>query len=219
MELNQRLAPTRRRGASCPLPSCGICSTNTRWWWRGPSLPGGGAHPPAAPGTAGPAGFSGLKRQGPGHRPPAGGAAHLWPGPPAGRPGGVPAATPTRRCSTAACGRSSSGSAPRRRSCCRKCRREDIPSPCRKRGGKGKNRQPAEAGPEGDSRPGRGLCGSAQPGREKDQEHGPSYGERIAVHHKAVVVDTPPRPEPWRRRWRLPPTRWPCRAGSWCPPR
>ena len=30
-----------------------------------------------------------------------------------------------------------------------------------KRGGKGKNRQPAEAGPEGDSRPGRGLCGGA----------------------------------------------------------
>ena len=56
-------------------------------------------------------------------------------------------------------------------------------------------------------------------GPEKDQEHGPSYAERIAVHHKAWWWNTPPRPEPWRRRWRLLPTRWPYRAGSWCPPR
>ena len=30
-------------------------------------------------------------------------------------------------------------------------------------------------------------------GPEKDQEHGPSYAERIAVHHKAVVVDYAPK--------------------------
>ena len=30
-------------------------------------------------------------------------------------------------------------------------------------------------------------------GPEKDQEHGPSYGERIAVHHKAVVVEYAPK--------------------------
>ena len=30
-------------------------------------------------------------------------------------------------------------------------------------------------------------------GPEKDQEHGPSYGERIAVQHKAVVVEYAPK--------------------------
>ena len=30
-------------------------------------------------------------------------------------------------------------------------------------------------------------------GPEKDQEHGPSYAERIAVHHKAVVVEYAPK--------------------------
>ena len=30
-------------------------------------------------------------------------------------------------------------------------------------------------------------------GPEKEQEHGPSYGERIAVHHKAVVVEYAPK--------------------------
>ena len=29
-------------------------------------------------------------------------------------------------------------------------------------------------------------------GPEKDREHGPSYGERIAVRYKAVVVDYAP---------------------------